>query len=67
MPDLEESWAAARDKPGGKEKWLRKYATFTLLVIDEWLLDPPSDDVRSMLLKLLGRSYEAALARDGPC
>ena len=45
MPDLEETWAASRGKPGGKEKWLRKYAAFTLLVIDEWLLDPPSDDV----------------------
>jgi DNA replication protein DnaC len=39
MPDLEEAWAAGRDKPGGKEKFLRKYAAFTLLVIDEWLLD----------------------------
>lgn len=60
MPDLEETWAAARDKPGGKEKWLRKYATFTLLVIDEWLLDPPDDDVRSMLLELLERRYDSA-------
>lgn len=59
MPDLEESWAAARDKPGGKEKWLRKFATFTLLVIDEWLLDEPGDDVRSMLLELLERRYDA--------
>lgn len=60
MPDLEETWAAARDKPGGKEKWLRKYAAFTLLVIDEWLLDLPSDDVRSMLLELLERRYDDA-------
>lgn len=60
MPDLEETWAAARDKPGGKEKWLRKYAAFTLLVIDEWLLDPPSDEVRSMLLELLERRYDSA-------
>lgn len=60
MPDLEESWATARDKPGGKEKWLRKYAAFTLLVIDEWLLDPPDDAVRSMLLELLERRYDAA-------
>ena len=50
MPDLEETWTAAKDKPAGREKWLRKYSTFTLLVIDEWLLDPPTDDVRSMLL-----------------
>jgi len=60
MPDLEESWAAARDRAAGKEKWLRKYAAFTLLVIDEWLLDQPSDDVRSMLLELLERRYDAA-------
>ena len=59
MPDLEESWAAARDRPAGREKWLRKYAAFTLLVIDEWLLDPPIDDVRSMLLELLERRYDA--------
>ena len=60
MPDLEETWAAARDRPAGKEKWLRKYAAFTLLVIDEWLLDLPSDDVRSMLLELLERRYDDA-------
>ncbi|MDN5833235.1 MAG: ATP-binding protein [Brevibacterium sp.] len=35
MPDLEEAWATAQDKPGGREKWLRKYSAFTLLVIDE--------------------------------
>ena len=52
------SWAAARDRPAGKEKWLRKYAAFTLLVIDEWLLDPPDDHVRSMLLELLERRYD---------
>ena len=35
MPDLEEEWVAAQDKPGGSGKFLRKYAAFTLLVIDE--------------------------------
>ncbi|RCS81238.1 ATP-binding protein [Brachybacterium alimentarium] len=59
MPDLEESWAAAQDKPGGREKWLRKYSTFTVLVIDEWLLDETSDEIRSMLLELLERRYDA--------
>ncbi len=58
MPDLEESWAAAKDKPGGREKWLRKYAAFTLLVIDEWLLDQPEESLRSMLLELLERRYD---------
>ncbi len=28
-------------------------------MIDEWLLDPPTDDVRSMLLELLERRYDA--------
>jgi DNA replication protein DnaC len=60
MPDLEETWATARDRPAGKEKWLRKYAAFTLLVIDEWLLDNPDDSVRGMLLELLERRYDAA-------
>lgn len=59
MPDLEETWAAAKHKPAGREKWLRKYSTFTLLVVDEWLLDPPTDDIRSMLLELLERRYDA--------
>ncbi|MDN6170682.1 MAG: ATP-binding protein, partial [Micrococcaceae bacterium] len=35
MPDLEEAWALAKDKPQGSTKFLRKYASFTLLVIDE--------------------------------
>jgi len=60
MPDLEESWAAARDRPAGKEKWLRKYSSFTLLVIDEWLLDNPDDSVRGMLLELLERRYDSS-------
>lgn len=59
MPDLKESWAAAQDKPGSREKWLRKYSTFTVLVIDEWLLDEPGDGIRSMLLELLERRYDA--------
>lgn len=57
MPDLEEAWIAAQDKPGGTSKFLRKYAAFTLLVIDEWLLDRPSESMRGMLLELMERRY----------
>ena len=60
MPDLEEAWAQALDKPQGTTKFLRKYAAFTLLVIDEWLLDHPDESMRSMLLELLERRYDAA-------
>lgn len=33
MPDLEEAWVAAQDTPGGSGKFLRKYASFTLLAL----------------------------------
>ncbi|WP_354235277.1 ATP-binding protein [Arthrobacter sp. UYEF3] len=57
MPDLEEAWVAAQDTPGGAGKFLRKYAAFTLLVIDEWLLDRPTESMRTMLLELMERRY----------
>ncbi|TCW19940.1 ATP-binding protein [Dietzia cinnamea] len=57
MPDLAEAWALARDKPNGTSTFLKKYAAFTLLVLDEWLLDPPDEGMRSMLLELLERRY----------
>src|SRR5699024_10946888 len=47
MPDLEEAWEVAKDKPLGTTIFLRKYAAFTLLVIDEWLLDHPDESMRS--------------------
>lgn len=58
MPDLAEAWALAKDKPQGTSKFLRKYTTFSLLVIDEWLLDPPDEAIRTMLLELLERRYD---------
>lgn len=42
-------------KPQGQTKFLKKYAAFTLLVIDEWLQDHPDEAMRSMLLELLER------------
>lgn len=59
MPDLEEAWIHAADKPQGQAKLLKKYASFTLLVIDEWLLDAPDESMRSMLLELLERRYDS--------
>ncbi|AZL05764.1 ATP-binding protein [Brevibacterium aurantiacum] len=60
MPDLEEAWAQALDKPMGTTKFLKKYAAFSVLVIDEWLLDHPDESMRSMLLELLERRYDCA-------
>lgn len=58
MPDLEEAWTQAADKPQGQAKLLKKFASFTLLVIDEWLLDSPNESMRSMLLELFERRYD---------
>lgn len=57
MPDLEEEWVQAQDKPLGAAKFLKKYGAFTLLVVDEWLLDRPSGDFLRMLLELMERRY----------
>lgn len=58
MPDLEEAWVNAQDRPQGTVKFLKKYAAFTVLVIDEWLLDHPDENMRRMLLELLERRYD---------
>ena len=50
----------ARDKPSGSTKFLNKYAAFSLLMVDEWLLDEPDESTRSMLLELLERCYDQA-------
>lgn len=60
MPDLEELISVAVDKPHGKTQLLKKLANFTLLVLDEWLLDPPDEAMQSFLLELLERRYDAA-------
>lgn len=34
-------------------KLIRKYGSFQVLVLDEWLLDKPDDDFRSMIMELM--------------
>lgn len=58
MPDLAEAWALGRDKPQEQIHFLKKYAAFSLLVVDGWLLDHPDETMRSMLLELLERRYD---------
>ncbi|QGF23129.1 ATP-binding protein [Raineyella fluvialis] len=58
MPDLVEAWTLARDQTQGATKFLRKYAAFNLLVLDEWLLDQPDEATRTMLLELMERRHD---------
>ncbi|AXE38839.1 ATP-binding protein [Acidipropionibacterium virtanenii] len=58
MPDLAEAWRVAGDRPGGTSKFIKKYAAFTVLVLDEWLLDPPDEPMRAMLLELMEHRHD---------
>ena len=60
QPDLEDLWRESRDRPGGERELVRKYGAFGLLVIDEWLLDRPDTEFRSMLLELMELRYGTA-------
>lgn len=47
-------------KPGGPAKLVRKYSTYTLLAIDEWLVDKPDEQFRRFLLELMELRYDNA-------
>lgn len=46
MPHLEEAWALAKDKTQGQAKYLQKYSTISMVVIDGWLLNHPGEAMR---------------------
>lgn len=60
MPDLAEQLDTAANKPAGVHKLIRKYANYTLLVLDEWLLDKPDERMRSFLLEVMELRYDTA-------
>lgn len=60
MPDLEEEWQQAINKPLGQQKLLRKYANYSVLVLDEWLLDPPSGEFTRFIFELMERRCDPA-------
>ena len=60
QPDLEDLWRESRGRTGGGRKLVRKYGAFGLLVIDEWPLDRPDTEFRSMLLELMELRYGTA-------
>ena len=46
--------------PGGPAKLVRKYSAYTLLAIDEWLVDKPDERFRRFLLELMELRYDNA-------
>ena len=51
---------AAAGKPGGVPKLVRKYSTYNLLAIDEWLVDKPDEPFKRFLLELMELRYDTA-------
>ena len=60
IPDLEEAWQQAKLVPGGEYKFIKKYSSFTLLILDEWLLEKPSKEFQGVLLEIMERRYNEA-------
>lgn len=60
MPDLAEQVEAAALKPGGPAKLVCKYSAYTLLAIDEWLVDKPDERFGRFLLELMELRYDNA-------
>lgn len=56
-PDLEALWEESREQTGGVRKLIRKYGSFQVLVLDEWLLNPPGEGFRGFLLELMEARY----------
>lgn len=58
IPDLEEEWRQAADKPQGRSRLLKRYSAYTVLALDEWLFDPPEERFRAFLFELMERRHD---------
>ena len=58
VPDMLTEYADKSLLPGGKEKVLRKYSGFKVLVLDEWLLNDLSKEEIEFLFELSERRYD---------
>ena len=50
----------AADKPGGVPKLVRRYSTYNLLAIDEWLVDKPDEPFKRFPPGLMELRYDTA-------
>ena len=60
VPDLLNEYADKSLLPGGKEKVLRNYSSFKVLVLDEWLLNDLSKEEIEFLFELSERRYDVS-------
>ena len=61
VPDLLNEYADKSLLLGSKEKVLRKYSEFKVLVLDEWLLNDLSKEEIEFLFELSERRYDVSM------
>lgn len=57
-PDLFDKYEEQRIIHGGKEKFMRKMEKCAVLVLDEWLLHPLSNDQAELMLEIMEKRYD---------
>lgn len=60
VPDLLMEFDDKSQMPGGKERLLRKYSAFHVLILDEWLLQDVSKKELEFLFELSERRFDTA-------
>ena len=58
LPDLLMEWEEAKELPHGVPKLLKKYSNYTLLILDEWLIQKPTEPQLHFLFELIERRYD---------
>ena len=58
LPDLKEEWEKAKLKPNGVRNLKRRYGRYSLLVVDEWMLEPITDEFRNLVLEIFELRYK---------
>lgn len=58
LPDLLMEWEEAKQTQHGIPKLLKKYSNYRLLILDEWLIQAPSEEQLHFLFELMERRYD---------
>lgn len=58
LPDLLMEWEEAKAQQHGVPKLLKKYSNYTLLILDEWLIQTPTEPQLHFLFELIERRYD---------
>jgi len=58
FPDLLLAWEEAKQEQYGVSKLLKKYSAYTLLILDEWLIQTLSEEQLHFIFELIERRYD---------